>query len=215
MVEQITPQVHFLHLSGWIFSILELHFLVTFLSLLTKPTWWHLSYCFGSLMKNSCGHFEGWVSLRSHQMSLWFFMCPYEMSTAQHQERRAGHRNYSLSRTSTGQTDWLKDGCRVSGWQAENGDLGSQQSLFYSRQKASKGRSWEDSKWYWYLHKRAVNLEAFWCGTLRSQQADRQQKGNVCLGKYPCPQAKFQEISCPQTETCIKQSKAAMKNLFK
>lgn len=38
--------------------------------------------------------------------------------------------------------------CRVLGWQVKNGDLGSQQSLFYSRQRASKknGRNPEDSK---------------------------------------------------------------------
>lgn len=34
--------------------------------------------------------------------------------------------------------------CRVLGWQVKNGDLGSQQSLFYSRQRASP--KWEESR---------------------------------------------------------------------
>lgn len=123
------------HLSGWIFPVLES--CNSFLSLLTKPTWWSPSCWFGSFMKNS------WVSLKvwcpfmhaSCPCSLW---CAHMWRT-QLSSRRGELGTGLLTWRDQHRADWVNVEMTQSlGLASEERWSKSQQSLFHSRQRASK-----------------------------------------------------------------------------
>lgn len=123
----------------------------------------------------------------------------------------------SLGGTSTGQTEWMWKRRRVLGLQVKNGDL-SPNSLCFTPDKGPARWEGEDSKWYCYLHKWAVTLEANLMWNTQNPGGRRTAEGKCVPGEIgPLPPSKISGADClsPERDLHIKQSKAAIENLFK